>query len=143
MKFTIVYWSRYGHNKKIVNYLSDKLNEKKAETKILTTDEADPSALPEADLYVFSAAAEAFNLQKNMRTFMKNLEGMNGKKYGIINTHGMDKNRLSKMEKLLSKKNMIKVANVDFKVGKDIKSGNALMDGWESKIDEFAEKLKI
>jgi len=141
MKYTIVYWSRYGHNKKIVNYLSEKLKEKKAETQILTTDEADPNALPEADLYVFSAAAEAFNLQKNMRTFMKNLEGMNGKKYGIINTHGMDKNRLPKMEKLLSKKNMIKIADVDFKVGKDIKSGNALMDDWESKIDEFAEKL--
>ena len=141
MKYTIVYWSRYGHNKKIVNYLSEKLKEKKAETKILTTDEADPSALPEADLYVFSAAVEAFNIQKNMRTFMKNLEGMNGKKYGIINTHGMDKNRLYKMDKLLSKKNMIKVADVDFKVGKDIKSGNALMKGWEAKIDEFAKKL--
>jgi flavodoxin len=141
MKYTIVYWSRYGHNKKIVNYLSEKLKEKKAETQILTTDEADPRALPEADLYVFSAAAEAFNLQRNMRTFLKNLEGLNGKKYGIINTHGMDKNRLPKMEKLLSNKNMVKVADVDFKVGKDIKSGNALMDGWETKIDKFAEKL--
>lgn len=72
---------------------------------------------------------------------MKNLEGMNGKKYGLINTHGMDKNRLYKMEKLLSKKNMVKVVDVDFKVGKDIKYGNALIDGWEKKIDEFAEKL--
>ena len=141
MKYTIVYWSRYGHNKKIVNYLAEKLKEKKAETQILSTEEADPTALPEADLYIFSAAAEAFNLQKNMRTFMKNLEGMNGKKYGIINTHGMDKDRLYKMEKLLSKKNMVKVAGVDFKVGKEIKSGNALMEGWEVKIDEFSEKL--
>jgi hypothetical protein len=66
---------------------------------------------------------------------------MNGKKYGIINTHGTDKDRLSKMEKLLSKKNMIKVASVDFKVGTDIKSGNALTEGWESKIDEFIEKI--
>jgi len=141
MKYVIVYWSRYGHNKKIVNYLSEKLKGKKAETQVLTTDEANPTALPEADLYIFSAAAEAFNLQRNMRTFMKNLEGMDGKKFGIINTHGMDKNRLSKMETLLSKKNMVKVADVDFKVGKDIKSGNALMDGWENKIDEFAKKL--
>jgi flavodoxin len=141
MKYTIVYWSRFGHNKKIVNYLAEKLKEKKAETQILTTDEANPIALPEADLYIFSAAAEAFNLQSNMRTFMKNLEGMSGRKYGIINTHGMDKDRLYKMEKLLSKKNMVKVAGIDFKVGKDTKSGNALMEGWKSKIDEFAEKL--
>ena len=141
MKYTIVYWSRYGHNKKIVNYLADRLKEKKAETQILTTDEADPTALPEADLYIFSAAAEAFNLQKNMRTFMKNLEGMNGRKYGIINTHAMDKNRLYKMDQLLSKKNMVKVADVDFKVGKDIKSGNALLEGWETKIEEFVQKI--
>lgn len=141
MKYVIVYWSRYGHNKKIVNYLAEKLKDKKAETQILTTDEANPAALPEADLYIFSAAAEAFSLQRNMKTFMKNLEGMNGKKYGIINTHGMDKDRLYKMEKLLSKKNMIKTASIDFKVGKDIKSGNALMEGWEVKLDNFAQKL--
>jgi flavodoxin len=141
MKYTIIYWSRYGHNKKIVNYLVKKLKDRNGETQILTTDEADPTALPEADLYVFSAAAEALNLQSNMRMFMKNLEGMNGKKYGIINTHGMVKDRLSKMEKLLSKKNMIKVAGVDFRVGKDGKSGNALKEGWEAKIDEFAKKL--
>ena len=141
MKYTIVYWSRYGHNKKIVYYLAEKLKQKKAETHIFTTDEADPAALPESDLYIFSAAAEAFNLQRNMKTFMKNLEGMNGKKYGIINTHAMDKDRLYKMEKLLSKKEMIKVASVDFKVGKDLQSGNALSEGWKDKIDEFAEKL--
>ena len=141
MKYTIVYWSRYGHNKKIANYLAEKLKEKKAETNIFTTDEADPAALPESDLYIFSAAAEAFNLQRNMKTFMKNLEGMNGKKYGIINTHAMDKDRLYKMEKLLSKKKMIKVASVDFKVGKDLKSGNAFIEGWKEKLDEFAEKL--
>ncbi|KYK32902.1 MAG: hypothetical protein AYK22_06875 [Thermoplasmatales archaeon SG8-52-3] len=141
MNYVIVYWSRYGHNKKIVNYLAEKLKEKNAETKILTTEEANPATLPEADYYIFSAAAEAFNLQRNMRSFMKNLDGMNGKKYGIINTHGMNKNRLKKMDKLLSKKNMIKVADVDFKVGKNIQSGNALMEGWEAKIDEFAKKL--
>jgi len=141
MKYVIIYWSRYGHNKKIVNYLAEKLKEKKAETQILTTDEADPAALPEADLYIFSAAAEAFNLQRNMKQFMKNLEEMNGKKYAIINTHGMDKNRLYKMEKLLSKKNMVKVEGVDFKVGTNIKSGNALLEGWEAKLDEFAGKL--
>jgi len=141
MNYVIVYWSRYGNGKKIVDYLAGKLNEKKGETQILKTGEADPTAMPEADLYVFSAPTEAFNIQKNMRKFMKNLEGMDNKKYGIINTHGMDRNWLNKMEKLLSKKKMVKVADVDFQVGKDAQSGNALMEGWESKLDGFAEKL--
>ena len=141
MKYVLVYWSRYGHNKKLVNSLAEMLKKKGAETHILTTDEANPTSLPNADMYVFSAAAEAFNLQQNMKSFMKVISRMDGKKYGIMNTHGMKKNRLAKMEKLLSKKNMVKIAEVDFQIGKDIKSGNAFIDDWKIKLSEFANKL--
>lgn len=141
MKYTIIYWSRFGNGKKIVDYLSIKLKEKSIETKILKTDEADPTAMPESDLYVFSAPTEAFNVQKSMRKFMKKLEGMQDKKYAIINTHGMKKSKLDKMEKLLSDKQMTMVAGVDFQVGKDAKSGYALPDDWKEKLNEFAEKL--
>jgi len=141
MNYVIVYWSRYGNGKRVVDYLATKLNEKKGKTQIFRTEETDPTNLPDADLYVFSAATEAFNIQRNMRTFMKNLEGMENKKYGIINTHGMEKNKLNKMEKLLFKKNMVKVAEVDFQVGKNANTGNGLMEGWEKKIDDFANKL--
>jgi len=141
MNYVIVYWSRYGNGKKVVDYLAGKLNEKKGEVQILKTDEADPTAMPEADLYVFSAPTEAFSIQKNMRKFMKKLEGTEEKKYGIINTHSMERNWLHKMETLLAKKKMVKVAGVDFKVGKDANAGNGLIEGWEAKLDEFAEKL--
>ena len=141
MKYVIVYWSRYGNGKKVVDYLAKKLEGKTAETKILTTDEANPATLPNADLYVFSAPTEAFNIQKNMRKFMKRLKGLEEKKYGIINTHAMDKNHLPKMEKILSNKKMVKIAGVGFQVGKDAKTGDGLTKGWEKKLDEFAEKL--
>jgi len=141
MKYTIVYWSRFGNGKRIVDYLAGKFKDKKIETQIFKTDEANPTAMPESDLYIFSAPAEAFNVQKNMKTFMKKLEGIEGKKYGIINTHGMKKDRLYKMENLLSKKNMIKVAGVDFKVSGDVNTGNGLMEGWKTKVEEFADKL--
>jgi hypothetical protein len=97
--------------------------------------------MPEADMYIFSAPTEAFNVQRNMRSFMKNLQGMEEKNYGIINTHGMDKNWLPKMEKLLSKKKMVMKAGVDFKVSKEANTGNGLMEGWEIKIDEFASRI--
>ncbi len=141
MNYVIIYWSRYGNGKKIVDYLAVKLNEKAVKTQIFKTDEADPTAMPEADLYVFSAPTEAFNIQTNMRKFMKRLEGMEEKKYCVINTHGMKKSCLPKMEKILSKKNMVKVAGVDFQVGKNAQTGNALMEDWEVKLDEFAKKL--
>ncbi len=141
MRYVIVYWSRYGNGKKIVENLTGKLKNKVEEVKVFKTDEADPKSMPEADLYVFSAPTEAFNIQKNMRSFMKNIQGLEEKRYGIINTHSMNKNWLNKMEKLLSKKNMVKVAGVDFQVGKNAQTGNGLPEGWESKLDEFAEKL--
>lgn len=141
MNYVIVYWSRYGNGKMIVDHLEKKLKKKDAKIQIFKTDDADPTNMPEADLYVFSAPTEAFNIQRNMRTFMKNLSGMDGKKYGIINTHGMNRNWLNKMEKLLSKKNMIMVAGVDFQVGKNANTGNGLMEGWETKLDEFAVNL--
>jgi len=141
MKYVIVYWSRYGNGKKIVDYLSENLKDKSKDIQVFKTDETDPTSMPEADYYIFSAPAEAFNLQRNMRSFMKKLEGMDGKKYGIINTHGMDRNWLGKMEKLLNKKNMEKGASVDFKVSKEANTGNGLMDGWELKVDEFIKNL--
>jgi flavodoxin len=141
MNYVIVYWSRYGNGKKVVDYLAKKKKQKGSDTKIFKTDEADPNSMPNASLYIFSAPTEAFNIQKNIRMFIKKLEGMEEKKYAMINTHGMKSHRLNKMEKLLSKKNMVKVAGVDFQVGKNANTGNGLMDGWESKIDDFTEKI--
>jgi flavodoxin len=141
MKIAIIYWSRYGNGKKIVDYLEEKLKSKKADVQVLNTNDANPQSMPDADLYVFSAPTEAFNIQRNMRSFMKKLKNMDGKNYGIINTHAMDRNWLGKMEKLLTKNNMIKILGVDFKVSKEANTGNGLMEGWETKVDEFANKI--
>jgi len=142
MKHCIVYWSRFGNGKKVVDYLDNKLKEKKHEVQVFKTDDVDPSSMPNADAYFFSAPTEAFRIKRNMRVFMKNLEGMNGKKYGIINTHAMkNKNCLNNMEKILSKKKMIKVASVDFRIGEGQDKGEGLMDGWDLKLDEFIEKF--
>jgi len=141
MESVIVYWSRYGNGKKLVDYLDDKLKENKIETKIFKTDEANPTSMPDADFYVFSAPSEAFSIQRNMKKFMKKLEGMENKKYGLINTHGMDRSMIHKMEKILSKKNMKKVAEVDFKVGNDAKNGNGFIEDFKPKMDEFVGKL--
>ena len=140
MKYVIVYWTRYGNNKKIVDYVTGKLQ---GEVQVFKTDEADPAKMPDADFYIFSAAAEAFQIQKSMKVFMKNLENMDGKKYGIINTHAMKKkNWLKKMEKPLNKKKMVKVAETDFAMSEKCEAGDGLQEGWEAKLDAFCSKLK-
>ena len=140
MKYVIVYWTRFGNNKKIVDYLAGKLQ---GEVQKLKTDEADPAKMPDADFYIFSAATEAFRIQKNMKVFMKNLENMDGKKYGIINTHALKKkNWLKKMEKPLNKKKMVKIAEVDFHMDGDVNQGDGLQEGWEAKLDVFCAKFQ-
>ena len=125
-----------------MEYLTGKLKEKKGTVQLFTPNEADPGAMPVADVYVFSAAAEAMSLQRDMKRFMKNLRGMDGRRYGIMNTYGMKKDRLDKMEKILSKKKMVKVAGVGFHVeGDGVQTGNGLLSGWEARLDEFAGKL--
>jgi flavorubredoxin len=141
MKYTLIYWSRYGNGKKIMDTLSETLKGKGNEVQILNTDKADPSAIPEADFYVFSAATEAFNIQRNMKSFMKKMQGLDGKKCGVINTHGMKRNWLGKMEKLVNKKNMELVASVDFRMGKQVNDGNGLEGDWEEQLTSFANKL--
>ena len=140
MKYAIVYWTRFGNNKKIVDYVAGKLQ---GEVQAFKTGEIDPTNMPDADYYIFSAAAEGFRVEKHMRKFMKNLQNMDGKKYGIINTHAMKKkNWLRKMEKFLAKKKMMKVAEIEFRMEGDIDKANGLQDGWEQKLDAFCAKLQ-
>jgi len=47
---------------------------------------------------------------------MKDIEGMKEKKYIVINTHTMKKIRLAKMEKLLSKKKIVKLTSTDLQI---------------------------
>ncbi len=143
MNYIMVYWSRYGHNKQIVNYLKDTLESKGHSSQVLNADEADPKSLPDADVYIFSAAAEAFRIQKNMRNFMKNIDGLQGKKCAIINTHAMKKrNWLKSMDKMVSKKNMDKIAEIDFKIGEGQDKGEGLSDDWQSHLISFIESLE-
>jgi flavodoxin len=138
MNCVIVYYSHFGNGKRIVERVASKL---KGEVKVMTLAEADPKCMPIADAYVFSAPAEAFSLHRGMKRFLKGLPAMEGKRYGIINTHAMKKGRLPKMEELLSKKGMVKAAELEFKIAGDAQSGNGLPEGWEAKADEFAGKL--
>ncbi len=144
LKYTIIYWSRYGNGKKCVEYVTKKLKSNGGAVQLLTTKQTNPNTIPPADIYIFSAPTEAFQVQVEMKAFMRKISGMDGKKYGLINTHGMKtRNKLKSMTKLLTKKNMVKIAEVDFNVVDGYQQGNGLPSGWESKLDGFVAKLRV
>jgi flavodoxin len=141
MKYAIIYWSRFGNNMKIVEKL-ELLLKPKGEVNIIKAGTPEAAKLPDADVYIFSAAAEKFSIQADMKKLMKSLRGMNGKKYAIINTHALKfKNWLGRMDKLLKNSGMTKVAEADFIMGDGTDKGNGLVDGWEKKLAGFAGKL--
>lgn len=139
MKYVIIYWSRFGNNRKIVEHLAKALMPR---GEVQTVVAADSIKLPQADVYIFSAAAERFSIQQDMKKLMLGLRGMDGKKYVLINTHALGfKNWLGRMNKLLSKSGMTKLAETDFRVGQGTKEGSGLPEGWEKRLDDFAAKL--
>ncbi len=142
MRCVIVYWSRYGNGKRIVKELTKMLKSKGSKVTVLNSKKTRPNNFPDADMYIFSAPAEKFTIPKDMRKIMKGLKDMEYKRYGIINTHGMKRNWLGKMEKWLSKKKMIKVAEIDFRMGDNTAKGEGLQDGWKNELKRFATKLQ-
>jgi flavodoxin len=139
MKYVVAYWSRFGNNKRIALKLEELLKQK-GDVSLVVAGEG--VKLPDADVYVFSAAAERFSVNSEMKALMKGLSGMEGKKYAVINTHALGFHSwLGRMNKLLSKSGMAKVAELDFRVSGAVDKGEGLPAGWEGKLAEFAGKL--
>jgi len=139
MKVVIVYSSRYGNGKKCVDCVDGALKARGHEVQVLNAPQSSPAQIPPADMYVFSGAAEAFGLAKGIKDYMNNMPELQGKKYALINTHGMSKPRgLPKMEKILSgKKKMVKVSEIHFQVGKEANTGNGLPAGYEAQLVQW------
>ena len=141
MRYVIVYWSRFGNNKRIAEKLEELLKPK-GEVKVLNAEKVGTAKLPDADVYIFSAAAERFTIATPMKKLMKSLRGMEGKRYAVINTHALGfKNWLGRMNKLLKNSGMSKAAELDFRMGPETDKGKGLADGWESRLAGFAGKL--
>ena len=141
MKFVIVYSSRYGNGKKCVDCVDAALKAKGHEVQILIAPSSNPAQIPPADMYIFSGAAEAFRLAKGIRNYLKDMPELEGRKYALMNTHGMKKPRaLPKMEKILSgKKKMVKVGEIHFQVGEGAQQGNGLPEGYQARLVHWVD----
>ena len=142
MKVVIVYSSRYGNGKKCVDCVDARLKVRGHDVQILNAQGSDPAQVPPADLYVFSGAAEAFGLAKPIKQYLLGLPELSGRKYALINTHGMKKARgLPRMEKILAGKKMVKAGEIDFQVGDGTDKGNGLPDGYEAQLAQWADRF--
>jgi flavodoxin len=139
MKFVIVYSSRWGNGKKCVDCVDAALKSRGHEVQVLNAPESNPAQIPPADMYIFSGATEAFGIARAIKDYLIAMPELEGKRYALINTHGMKKPRaLPKMEKILTKKKkMVKVSEIHFQVGEDANLGNALPAGYEAQLVQW------
>jgi flavodoxin len=135
MKVVIVYFSRYGNGKKCVDCVESALEGLSHEVQVINVAAADPAQLPQADFYVFSGPAEQFGMATPLKKFMKEMPELAGKRYALINTHGLKKPRgLPRMEKFAGAKKMVKVAEINFQVGKEANTGNGLPADYQARL---------
>jgi menaquinone-dependent protoporphyrinogen IX oxidase len=87
MKICIAYESKYGNGKKCMEYLQGMLAEDGHEVDLFSVRERDPSSLPEAELYIFSAPTQVGNVAGKMKKFLKKaVIPQENSKYALVTT---------------------------------------------------------
>ena len=111
MHICITYESKYGNGKKCMEYLRDVLSKDGHDVKLFSVREADPSSLPSAELYIFSAPTQVGNVAGKMKKFLKAVSIPQDAKYTLITTcmNPPKTKSLKTMEGLLAAKGMTKV----------------------------------
>ena len=120
--------------------------------------EASAKALPPADLYLFSAPGRMGKPIGGMRRFLKGLHAPAGARYAILTTEGApqpDKKtgQLPTEEEQARYQRVIPIMSelhqgagmVEVATGKVLVTGmkGPLEDGWQAKVDEFADRLAV
>ncbi len=143
MRVVIVYSSRFGNGRKCVECVEARLREKGHDVQVINAPSSDPSQIPPADLYIFSGATEAFGIARDLKRYLKAMPVLKDKRYALVNTHAMKKPRaLPKMEKLLTRgKAMVKVAEIDFRVGEGTDRGEGLPPDYQTRLAEWVSAL--
>jgi flavodoxin len=140
MKINIIYESKFGNGKKMLDELSQILKDKKQEVELFNFTETDPGDLPQADLYLFHTPTRQFMLPLGVRSFVKRFTPPAEKAKYALSTTYMDPRTiaLKKIDAYLQKKNMVKVTE-DLKI--KVLELKGPLEEYGEKIEDFAERL--
>ena len=117
MKINIVYESKFGNGKKMLDELAQLMKDEKQEVEFFKFTETGPDSLPAADLYIFHSPTRQFMLPIGVRSFVKKFNPPAEKTKYALSTTYMDPRAiaLKKMDALLQKKGMVKAVE-DLKI---------------------------
>jgi flavodoxin len=157
MKIAVFYESKSGNGKAVVGRLSGTLSAKGMEVEVHHIDEVAPKEIGAVDFYLFSSPTRLGKPIGSMKRFLKKAKLPEGAKYALIATllvptpnkktgimptqEELDKwqRTIPVMDEILTEKGATKVA--DLKVYVSLYNQLSLEDGWEKKVDAFADEL--
>ncbi len=158
MKITYLHASKFGNGALVAEEFKKHMTLKDVTVEVHHIREVDARHLPEADLYLFSSPGRMGKPIGSMRRFLRKTQLAAGTKYALLTTEGAprpDKKtgrtpteeevaRYEKvrptMNEILQGKGLVEVAEDRVYV---TGMKGPLEDGWQRKVDEFADHLPI
>jgi flavorubredoxin len=142
MKVCIAYMSKFRNGKKCMEHLQNVIVKKGHNVEMFSILEKDPTAIPSADLYVFSSPTQFGSPAGKMKKFLKKMQiPQERAKYALVTTCLNPPNTkcLQTMEKILTSKEISKVS--DGLMIKVTGMNGPLESDYEEKLDTFANNI--
>lgn len=158
MKIEYIHASVFGNGAAVAEAFRERMAAKGAAVEVHHVDDVNPTALPAADLYVFSSPGRMGRPIKGMRRLLKKLRLPEGTHYALLPTGlapqpnketgelpseeelGRCERVIPIMNELLEGKGLVKVAEEKILV---TSLKGPLEEGWRDKVARFAERIPV
>lgn len=158
MRIEYFHDSKFGNGAMVADEFREHMRARGVEVGVHHIHDAHPRELPAADLYVFSSPGRMGRPRGNMRRFLRKVDLPAGTRYALLTTEGAprpDKKTgrmpteeerakwqhvLRDMREVLAGKGLVEVdEDRVFVTGMK----GPLEDGWQQKVDAFADRLPV
>ena len=156
MKILYLHASAFGNGARVAEEFKQHLAGKGVSVEVHHIREMDARRLPDADLYLFSSPGRMGKPIGSMRRFLKKTQLGTGTRYALLTTEGAPRpdkktgrmpteEEIARWEKVRPTMNEILRAKGLVEVAEDkvyvTGMRGPLEDGWQHKVDEFADQL--
>ena len=158
MRIEYLHASKFGNGAQVALEFQRLLAARGVTVSVHHVNDADPRKLPEADLYVFSSPGRMGRPIGSMRKFLKRLVAPVGARYALLTTEGApqpDKKtgqlpteeELARYQKVtpMMRASLQAAGLVEVAADKVLVTGmrGPLEDGWQGKVEAFADRIPV
>lgn len=141
MKIQIVFDSKYGNGKRMIEKLAGKLVGQGHEVTMNYVQETKPDKIGFGDLYIFSTPTQVFSPTRKIKKFIKKVKYPEQARYAVITTCATgNPPAIEKMEKMLDKAGLPRVAEGLMIKALEMKGP---LEEYEEKLDKWIVGLKL